>query len=267
MTSDGNLAKRWAAEPPRYIYRYLSLANDDRRDWAAQLIRESQLYLSNALTFNDPFDCLPRMRTPSTRTAVTLRLKRDRQRVGTEIPKGIADASLASISRMRPEDLQRFAEQTFRNTVGRIGIACFSEREDDVLMWSHYADCHRGICVRFDTTRWPMAGSLTLLLKVAYSDDRPVLNFPSRPGTDRTEELFDVLTTKALFWSAEHEWRLMAAEKAQHMIPIPPDLIDAVIVGANAPDDVKGLVRQWLGPSRAILDARIDPEHFRLKVS
>ena len=29
-----------------------------------------------------------------------------------------------------------------------IGVSCFSEKPDDMLMWSHYADSHKGFCVR-----------------------------------------------------------------------------------------------------------------------
>jgi hypothetical protein len=31
-----------------------------------------------------------------------------------------------------------------------VGIYCVSTNYDDVLMWSHYADSHKGICLEFD---------------------------------------------------------------------------------------------------------------------
>lgn len=32
-------------------------------------------------------------------------------------------------------------------------ISCFSKRYDSILMWSHYASSHEGVCIEFDETR------------------------------------------------------------------------------------------------------------------
>mgnify|MGYP002227506002 FL=1 len=29
-------------------------------------------------------------------------------------------------------------------------VGCFSERNDSLLMWSHYADEHRGLCIGYN---------------------------------------------------------------------------------------------------------------------
>ena len=33
----------------------------------------------------------------------------------------------------------------------RFGVCALGERADSILMWSHYADEHAGICIEFDT--------------------------------------------------------------------------------------------------------------------
>ena len=35
------------------------------------------------------------------------------------------------------------------------GVACLTTNHDDMLMWSHYADGHRGFCLEFDGTAPP----------------------------------------------------------------------------------------------------------------
>ncbi len=35
----------------------------------------------------------------------------------------------------------------------KILISCFSRRKDSILMWSHYADSHRGVCFEYDITK------------------------------------------------------------------------------------------------------------------
>lgn len=36
-----------------------------------------------------------------------------------------------------------------------IGVLCLSERPDDILLWSHYADNHSGLCLEFDVASHP----------------------------------------------------------------------------------------------------------------
>ena len=36
------------------------------------------------------------------------------------------------------------------NYVNSLGIFCLSERSDDILMWSHYSNGHRGVCLQFN---------------------------------------------------------------------------------------------------------------------
>jgi hypothetical protein len=43
--------------------------------------------------------------------------------------------------------------------VDRAGVACFSALPDDLLMWAHYADKHRGVCLKFVGNRFePVIG-------------------------------------------------------------------------------------------------------------
>jgi len=34
--------------------------------------------------------------------------------------------------------------------IDNAGITCFSKVRDDILMWAHYADKHKGLCFEFD---------------------------------------------------------------------------------------------------------------------
>ncbi|MBK6787723.1 MAG: DUF2971 domain-containing protein [Betaproteobacteria bacterium] len=52
----------------------------------------------------------------------------------------------------------------------RYRMLCFSAHNDILLMWSHYADAHRGICLIFDA-KDPVIG---MARKVNYPDAYPV---------------------------------------------------------------------------------------------
>lgn len=50
------------------------------------------------------------------------------------------------------EELIDFNSEFLERAFKKMGIASFSETNDNLLMWSHYADNHRGIVVAFDTS-------------------------------------------------------------------------------------------------------------------
>lgn len=81
----------------------------------------------------------------------------------------------------------------------KVGILCLSEDPSNILMWSHYASNHSGICIGFDTDYKPFRSAS----QVSYSDGRPSAEFNSEP-----ENLLKrVLLTKSKHWSYEKEWR------------------------------------------------------------
>jgi hypothetical protein len=41
-------------------------------------------------------------------------------------------------------------EHTRLESFESYGVSCFSESWNSILMWSHYADRHKGICLGFD---------------------------------------------------------------------------------------------------------------------
>ena len=77
----------------------------------------------------------------------------------------------------------------------RFGVLCFSKHWHNPVLWSHYADRHRGICLGFDVdSRGAKA--------VAYQSERPQLRIP--PSQVNADQL---LYTKFLDWHYEEEWR------------------------------------------------------------
>jgi len=76
------------------------------------------------------------------------------------------------------------------------GILCFSKTWRNPVLWGHYADKHKGICLGFEVPR-------SVLGKVKYVDSRP-----SRP--DVLDEAFmkRLLFTKFSHWQYEQEYRV-----------------------------------------------------------
>jgi hypothetical protein len=252
-------------DPPRYLYRYHSL-DGDRTGWARDLIADSNLYFSSPHSFNDPFDCLPTARLPVTRVARELAMKRGFRRAKNKNPD-VSPRRLRDLMRAAPERAAGELASAFRMSIADVGMVCFSEVPDDVLMWSHYADCHRGICIRFDTSKWPIRDR-PMLFKVKYQPERPCV---APIGSEaRFAGIIKAVACKADFWEREKEWRLVEWAMASHKRPFSPDIIDGVILGCRINGDDEARVRQWAGSSpfaRRILRAEINAHDFRLDIA
>ena len=96
------------------------------------------------------------------------------------------------------------------------GIVCLAERDDCPLMWSHYGDHHRGMCIGYSIPSRATGD----VQKVEYGGNRLVLaskvaamlngNENARHEVERA-----VLLRKAPNWKYEKEWRLIGNSGSQ----------------------------------------------------
>lgn len=93
----------------------------------------------------------------------------------------------------------RIAVQMTRETMSRgHGMLCFSADWRDPVLWAHYADKHRGVCIGFEIRD-------EVAKKVAYVSER--LPFPESPEMKDSEAM---LFTKYANWAYEEEIRVFA---------------------------------------------------------
>jgi hypothetical protein len=98
----------------------------------------------------------------------------------------------------------RWAYDAWKDEVSaNYGVLCFSERWDDILQWSHYADRHRGVCLGFD-----VAGSPAKFGKVRYVSEKD-----PRPEKPDQAFIWRSLTSKFRDWAYEREWRVFTTLK------------------------------------------------------
>lgn len=79
------------------------------------------------------------------------------------------------------------------------GVICFSKSWKNPVLWSHYADKHRGICLGFDVED-------TLLKKVTYEG-----NLMDLPSINSTWPVLEdrLIFTKYRDWKYEEEYRMV----------------------------------------------------------
>lgn len=84
-----------------------------------------------------------------------------------------------------------------------VGVICFSKNWNIPIMWSHYADRHRGVCLGFDVED-------SLLTKIDYRMN-PYKPYSNRTASgNATEIVKKMLKIKHKPWSYEEEYRLFS---------------------------------------------------------
>lgn len=119
-------------------------------------------------------------------------------------------------------------------------VCCFSTDYKNKLMWSHYADSHRGICVEYDFS--DAYKNNMPLLPVCYSKNRmkvpwsEAISQSAEQQSKLTASFMKALLTKDEIWRYEQEWRiLVSAEDGVDSIPAPP--IKCIYIGALCSED------------------------------
>jgi hypothetical protein len=143
-------------------------------------------------------------------------------------------------------------EHLLRQMNSQFGVICFSDTAEDPVLWSHYADHHRGMALAVD--HWVT----DQLHKVVYSDDRPTLDLNRIDAEDvdvyASMVLKGLLGHKSSGWGYEREYRVFAdlatctVSDGSYFLPIPPHFLKKVILGFKCPVD-EGYVRRSLDVS------------------
>ncbi len=89
-----------------------------------------------------------------------------------------------------------------------VGIASFTETNDNPLMWTHYANNYNGICVSY-STKDLLAGlpGEVKLVRLSYTERPPFIS--TNHINDAKIAAIRILSQKKANWAYEREWRLL----------------------------------------------------------
>jgi hypothetical protein len=153
-------------------------------------------------------------------------------------------------------------------------MLCLSDKADDLLMWSHYAENGVGFVVAINADliirAFQRASAHSLSWgRVTYTNKRPQGDFATNLETA-------TFFTKPLPWHYEQEWRLVATidhpyfEKSEGLFlaPLPRDAIVRIIIGPRATQDGIKAARQFAEQFGAESSVMLMEEHgYALKES
>ena len=216
------------------LYKYLAWENSCTQ----RNIKNNTWWFNTPIGFNDPYDINPSFEMDEEEREDLKKL---------QIPEQILDS-------LSIEQILTLARSGDRSRVynSRYGIYCFSCKNDDILMWSHYGDQHRGICLGFNVPQEDLQlkdaseqnidrnGNFTFkLFPIKYESVRPKFIFSKKfTNKDVNKMIEDLLQVKSDKWSYEKEQRIMIRSEKEGIFPCelhyPSEYLTEVIIGANS---------------------------------
>lgn len=216
-----------ATFPKEYIFKYCS----DDSSYHLDILINSTFYFSHVEEFNDPFEFLSKMKLPQNLEELKVFIEQSllNHDLNPESKEGKRHAkAIWDMYRMPSETVDFTTQKSMLDRVSDLsGVCCFSMKYKNILMWSHYANRHRGYTLIFDPRNHHFFNELK---PVNYKRELPVVN-PVQ---------FDVqsLYTKNKDWKYEKEVRLISSN-IRRSEPFPPDRFKGIIFGAKCSDSTK----------------------------
>lgn len=143
---------------------------------------------------------------------------------------------------------------------------CLSEVNHNILMWSHYADGHKGICVEFRPGDPSHLNFFANARQVNYDKDYPAVQFYK---TSLDEKVKLCILRKAREWEYEKERRVLDFGERPGFREIPAGLISGVIMGHCISEEnrdwVLELVREHPTPI-TVYQARRRKDSYALEI-
>jgi len=235
------------------LYRYIRMTSKNLE----RTFKHCELYFAPPKDFIDPFDCNPPFSTTdynkddlrhyTRRTFLMSGISNSNPEL-----EAITQKNVASILQ-NDNAMSHFAEHFNRVCLevnSELGVLCLSEVRDDILMWSHYADGHRGIVLQFDKSRLLNKSDFEYCKKVDYENNIVTLKDMNRENPDELARL--ILLKKAERWKYEKEWRIIVDPSCRKDIPgcriltFTKDALTGVIFGWKMSPEDKDAVHMWL---------------------
>jgi len=199
-------------EGHRVLYHWQRF-NEER---LARTLKDLTIYCSSPGDFNDPWDCKPFFNTEilndeeEKEKHVAWAVDLCRRRTPMSEPDIEAMKETLRNDPARAAALIQDLSESLEATILRqYRVYCLGPDVGNLLMWAHYADSHKGICLEFSLRNDVMCAALPC----EYLKEFPIMKAYSNANDDA----LGVLLAKADPWNYEHEYRIVAQER-EHAI-------------------------------------------------
>lgn len=232
-------------ELPEKLYRYREV-NDHLKE---SLTKKFMLFFASPKDINDPFDC--KLIAPWSEDI-------DEKIEFYNIIYNLFHRKFdVTINR----DNLAYYESKYQKILGdsqnKYGILSLSKLQDNTLLWSHYSDGHKGVCLEFNLRETDFENNCEC---IKYGNDKEdkqyeiseLKKLPSLSDIDMLEKLGGMMVLrKSRVWIYEKEWRILLkpddpANNDDRKRPFREEMLTGVFFGYMMSNDDKLLVLSWL---------------------
>lgn len=252
---------------PSKLYKYQSFNEYDPNN-----LQKRIFWFKKPEGFNDPFDCNINFQLLDL-TEENLELLFNTLREESADNKDFdriyhSDGKVTELFKDKVLEYSRKATSKLVSKFASLGITCFSEINDDILMWSHYAASHQGFCLEFDTKKFPFTRTNhpdkgTTLEKIEYSDSYPTISIKDIVSNQLPSIPQNLLTIKSSHWSYEREWRLFS-RSGNIEIAYDNAALVGIYLGCKVTEENKELIKSILGDSIPIYEMQRSKTEFKV---
>lgn len=226
----------------KYLYKYRPI-----NEYTIKLLIHNELYFASPVSLNDPFDSKVNVIRESEKEEDWINWIENHVSEKLYYKQLLRDVGGKKFG----EVINKYTSDNRRSAVAHLGIVALTSNEKHILMWSHYADSHKGLCFGFETS----IGSESLHLhmeeplefypaiKVDYQLELPPqVNMFSE---DRGLEKF--LKTKHSDWKYENEYRLIIPTEeyqGKRNMKFEKNILRKVIFGLDISSDNKKMIKE-----------------------
>lgn len=170
---------------------------------------------------------------------------------------------------------------TWRGMKKKYRVLCLSAVRDNILMWSHYADEHKGAVLEFQP-KIELATEMLGARLVEYSKEVPVAVTLEQfllyitgqgPKPHAPDAFVKSVYTKSSDWSYENEWRILSKQRDEDQGPFSyrafhPQELAAIYFGCRTLESCKNRIRDAVSSwGSQILFFQVRDERIRFRLT
>jgi hypothetical protein len=260
---------------PTMYYKFRPYSADStspERGWVRDTIFRNRVRFARLSELNDPFEgrpfMVPRHADPTLQAAELYRsLLDDAHREGLRGEDAERQARFETATILSPVLTQQTRQELLRQTLDEsFWVYCVSATREPILMWSHYAEGHKGIVLHFDARAVPFDRPF----QVHYSDRYPEYPYPAAEATATEEITRAMLYAKSAGWYYEEEyrairvlapgsalqlaWRGMGVDWDGQTAILPDTALVGITLGAAMPKNISDELKSELRDRRPTLE-------------
>jgi len=244
-----------------------------KAEYLSALLRDQRIHCSNVDALNDPWDCQPWFDEDSLEDPEKLEkyFRFMRSKFPGAIDENLVGPYEDRVRKLKYERVNLMGSASEENirTIRKRRIYCMTPDPTSTLMWSHYAENHKGICLEFGIDNPLMANAI----EVIYEDDYPVwMPYDFEEEHDRS---ITMILTKAKPWEYEEEFRLISLFYNGRPTPLqvvdgcfllPPGTLKSVIAGCESDHEAIAAIVKAHTPELPVKRAIRVPHKFKLQI-